>query len=281
MGTFSATVTEERIGAGLHRYLNSCSGIDDMYYQFDEIYFLHVLLARYRQQLHAILSDQDMLQLYARRNYLEQELMDRLCGRDAAGGTTRFYERSQLLFCRLGFHYYLKLTGNSKFADDAELKKMALEIIPRVRGYSLTYDYMSLKFCEALDIDLSPYEHIKLAGGTAEERIYVDTHYFLLQSDYLTKESSEHNVPSLLEDIQYVLAYPSGDLVAELYWALHYYGYRGVQLDVLGHYIDQSYCGGVWHYPERDKRRHLHAQYSTIAALLESLRSGRGGTGHE
>lgn len=264
--------TRVRVTEGLRRYISRGPSIVELPFQFDELYFLHVLLTRYSRELRSICSSGEMVQLLARLQLLEEALHTATNGQMGVSSTLGLYERSQQLFYQLGFQYYLKITGRGDFKTTPEFTATLQTLIHRVKGYSLTYDYMIRIFCGKLGIPVQEPGSDYPAGGSREEQIYLDTHFFLVESDYFTGVSQQDNIHQLVNDCGYALGSRIGDLAAELYWALNYFGYEGEVMQSLARYIAEAYDQGVWNYGYAEERQHLHSQYSTIAALLESMK---------
>ncbi|KGE19795.1 hypothetical protein [Paenibacillus wynnii] len=266
-------VIKQRLASGLRHYIDRTSLIHDPEHQFDELFFLHVILTRYSRELNDLLLPKGLDQLKLRRNALEIMLKKDMDDKVSELHQLGIYDRSQILFSYLGLQYYRKIVSEVEFDISPKFEAELNRVIHKVKGYSLIYDYMVNFFCEKLGIDVKQPLSVQNIIGSRVDEIYVNTHFFLVESDYFTKEIRTNNIDSLIQDCEYALHSNLGDLVAELYWGLNYFNYDGEVMHALGEYIHQAYNNGVWNYPYAQERQWQHSQYSTIAALLEHLKT--------
>ncbi|MGO4531125.1 hypothetical protein AB4Z30_18730 [Paenibacillus sp. 2TAF8] len=263
---------KNQVGEALKRYIRTCGEFDDPDYMFDELYFLHILLCRYASELKQILTPMDYEKIVFRHACLgnTKELAQEITVCEL--GALPTYIQSQVLFRYLGTAYYRLISTGKRFDRSDEWVMLLKNNLSKVRGYSMIFDYMMHIFCTKLGIEagsgLSPVTVYK----SREESIYVDTHYFLVHSDYFKRPIMNDNIDRLLEGCEYALTHKLGDLVAELYWALNVYGYGDREVLKLKSFMDNFYMEGEWRYGYTDSRRQVHAQYSTIAAYLEFIR---------
>lgn len=186
----SVSESKKMISEGLYQYIRKCSQINELPYQFDELFFLHVILTRYNRELNLILLSPDLEQLLSRRIFLEDVLEKTMNEKISKIHNIGLYERSQILFSFLGFRYYLKIAKRIEFDVTADFVTALNYVVQKVKGYSLIYDYMIRFFCEKLGISLNPPLLVNVMNGSREDQIYIHTHFFLVESDYFTKEIS-------------------------------------------------------------------------------------------
>jgi len=224
---------------------------------FDRLYFYHVILVGYEKQMKGILGS-GTFETFV-KNY-EQRLNEQLLylRHQRRKMHMSVFARSQILFNYLGLCYLSKIAG---WNQEADLNFEELDFLNQVLGYSYIYDYMVTFWGKKLELSI---------GGIApqpkneEEACYLATHFFLTESEYLTRETTNENVAELLKYVPYALENQQLDLMAELLWAFSYFGWDRQETRELYHRL-QAETTSTW---GSNPRRQLHYRYSYVCALL-------------
>lgn len=224
---------------------------------FDRLYFFFVVKSGYAKQAKAILGDGSYTAILERyQQELEEALLYLKQQRKKLHRS--IFQRSQTLFHYLGLCYLKFLEGK---AVEVDLHADEIAFLNQVLGYSYIYDYMVTFWGRKLRL---PMEGVKMEPKTEEEIGYVNTHFFLTGTDYLTHSMTEENEAALKQQIPYVLEKQQMDLMAELLWGLSFYRSDAPELELMVEALLQE----AKHPNYSKTRTSIHARYASICALL-------------
>lgn len=231
---------------------------------FDKIYFIYVILKRYKSEAGELISSDGLDKLVFYFDLMLSKSIDMLKAELNKIKCKTLFEQSQIIFNYLGLSYLEFMEKGLEL----ELSREQVQIIEASGGYSSIFDYMIRFWAKEMDLKIkmiSPRPKNKI------EETYLYTHFFLTESRYFNNEIDQDNTDDLLKNINYAIDRDLGDLAAELYWALSYFQYQDdILMNILRTYLTSKLRSNPQdvfsHYGEREKK---HAKYSILCAFLE------------